>query len=212
MLAEVPRFHRARQAGCWHPGKSGELSLADFLRARGFSAYFTTHFAAPLVGAVWSCPPDMALRYPAGYLFAFLANHGMLSVSGSPPWRTVSGGSRCYVERIAVGLAKICLSSPVVSVRRYPDGVQVRDASGEARDFDAAVIATHPDQALRMLDTRHRERSSQSSARSAIRPTRQCCTLTLAFSRRAPASARPGTTHRAAAGGQPRRRHGSATT
>ena len=95
----------------------------------------------------------MALRYPAGYLFAFLANHGMLSVSGSPPWRTVSGGSRCYVERIAVGLAKICLSSPVVSVRRYPDGVQVRDASGEARDFDAAVIATHPDQALRMLDT-----------------------------------------------------------
>ena len=159
MLAEVPRFHRAARR-VLASGESGELSLADFLRARGFSAYFTTHFAAPLVGAVWSCPPDVALRYPAGYLFAFLANHGMLSVSGSPPWRTVSGGSRCYVERIAVGLAKICLSSPVVSVRRYPDGVQVRDASGEARDFDAAVIATHPDQALRMLDTATREEQS----------------------------------------------------
>ena len=95
--------------------------------------------------------------YPAGYLFAFLANHGMLSVSGSPQWRTVGGGSRCYVERIAAGLAKICLSSPVVSVRRYPDGVEVRDASGEARDFDAAVIATHPDQALRLLGTPTRE-------------------------------------------------------
>ena len=159
MLAEVPRFHRAAKR-LLASGESGELSLAGFLRAHGFSSYFTTHFAAPLVGAVWSCPPDEALRYPAGYLFAFLANHGMLSVSGSPPWRTVSGGSRCYVERIAVGLAKICLSSPVVSVRRYPDGVQVRDASGEARDFDAAVIATHPDQALRMLGTATREESS----------------------------------------------------
>jgi len=162
MLAEVPRFHRAarRLLASGEPGEPGEPSLAGFLRAHGFSAYFATHFAAPLVGAVWSCPPGAALRYPAGYLFAFLANHGMLSVSGSPPWRTVSGGSRCYVERIAVGLAKICLSSPVVSVRRYPDGVQVRDASGEARDFDAAVIATHPDQALRMLATPTRQENS----------------------------------------------------
>ncbi|MGH3213750.1 MAG: FAD-dependent oxidoreductase, partial [Trebonia sp.] len=57
MLAEVPRFHRAARR-VLASGESGELSLADFLRARGFSAYFTTHFAAPLVGAVWSCPPD----------------------------------------------------------------------------------------------------------------------------------------------------------
>jgi len=150
MLTEVPRFHRAARR-LLASGEPGELSLGDFLRAGGFSAYFTSHFAAPLVAAVWSCPAGMALRYPARYLFTFLANHGMLSVSGSPQWRTVSGGSRCYIEGIAVGLAKICLSSPVVSVLRYPDGVQVRDASGEARDFDAAVIATHPDQALRML-------------------------------------------------------------
>jgi len=159
MLAEVPRFHRAARR-LLASGESGELSFGDFLRDGGFSAYFAAHFAVPLVGAVWSCPPGVALRYPAGYLFTFLANHGMLSVSGSPPWRTVSGGSRRYVERIAVGLAKICLSSPVVSVRRYPDGVQVRDVSGETRDFDAAVIATHPDQALRMLGTATREEQS----------------------------------------------------
>ena len=163
MLAEVPRFHRAARR-LLASGESGELSFGDFLRDGGFSAYFAAHFAVPLVGAVWSCPPGVALRYPAGYLFTFLANHGMLSVSGSPPWRTVSGGSRRYVERIAVGLAKICLSSPVVSVRRYPDGVQVRDISGETRDFDAAVIATHPDQALRLLDTATREEQSVLSA------------------------------------------------
>jgi uncharacterized protein len=151
MLAEVPRFHRAARRHL-AAGGDGELSLGDFLRAGRFSPYFTEHFAAPLVGAVWSCPPGTALHYPAGYLFAFLANHGMLAVSGSPQWRTVTGGSRSYVERIAARLAKVRVSSPVRAVRRHPDGVEVREASGELSDFDAAVIATHPDQALRLLD------------------------------------------------------------
>ena len=101
---------------------------------------------------MWSCPPGTALSYPARYLFAFLANHGMLSVSGSPPWRTVTGGSRCYVERAAKHLHDIRLSTPVRAVRRHRDGVEVRDAAGATQAFDAVVIATHPDQALRLLD------------------------------------------------------------
>jgi predicted NAD/FAD-binding protein len=151
MLAEVPRFHRAARKVLASGADSG-LSLGEFLQAGRYSAYFTTHFAVPLVAAVWSCPPDTALRYPAAYLFAFLANHGMLSVSGSPQWRTVTGGSRRYVERVAAGLASVRLSSPVRSVCRHPDGVEVRDASDSVLSFDAAVIATHPDQALRLLD------------------------------------------------------------
>jgi uncharacterized protein len=154
MLTEVPRFHRAARKLLASGAAAGNAQqpLADFLRDGGFSPYFTAHFAAPLVGAVWSCPPGLALRYPAAYLFAFLANHGMLSVTGSPQWRTVSGGSRQYVERIAAGLTKVRVSSPVRAVRRYPDGVEVRDAAGDVSQFDAAVIAVHPDQALRLLE------------------------------------------------------------
>jgi predicted NAD/FAD-binding protein len=151
MLAEVPRFHQAARR-LLAASEANELSLGDFLQAGHFSEYFAAHFAAPLVAAVWSCPPGAALRYPAGYLFAFLANHGMLSVSGSPQWRTVTGGSRWYVERIAARLAKVRLAAPVRSVHRYPDGAELRDASGEVLGFDAVVIATHPDQALRLLD------------------------------------------------------------
>jgi uncharacterized protein len=131
---------------------AGGISLGDFLREGGFSSYFTSHFAVPVVAAVWSCPQGTALQYPAAYLFAFLANHGLLSVTGSPPWRTVAGGSRRYVDLIAARLAQVRLSSPVRSVSRRPDGVTVVDASGAALDFDAVVIATHPDQALRLLD------------------------------------------------------------
>ena len=53
----------------------------------------------PLVAAVWSCDPAVALDYPARYLFSFLDHHGMLGVFGSPEWRTVTGGSRTYVAR-----------------------------------------------------------------------------------------------------------------
>jgi predicted NAD/FAD-binding protein len=151
MLTEVPRFHRAGRR-VLESGTFGDLPFGEFLHAEGFSEYFGTHFAIPLVAAVWSCPSGMALRYPAGYLFAFLSNHGMLSVSGSARWRTVTGGSRRYVERIAARLADVRLSCPVRSLRRLGDGVRIRDASGAVTRFDAVVIATHPDQALRLLD------------------------------------------------------------
>ena len=151
LLADVPRFHRAGRRLLAGDTAPSDLTFGEFLNDGGFSAYFQAHFALPLVAAVWSCPAGTALRYPARYLFAFLANHGMLSVSGSPPWRTVTGGSRCYVEQAAGRLARVRLGTPVRAVRRYPDGAEVRDASGRAHQFDAVVIATHPDQALALL-------------------------------------------------------------
>jgi predicted NAD/FAD-binding protein len=157
LLAEVPRFHRAarrlldQDQDQDQPAQAGQ-TLGDFLAAGRFSRYFAAHFALPLVAAVWSCPTGTALRYPARYLFAFLGNHGMLSVSGAPPWRTVTGGSRRYVERAAKQLADIRLGTPVRAVRRHRDHVRLRDAAGQQHRFDAVVIATHPDQALRMLD------------------------------------------------------------
>ncbi len=153
LLAEVPRFHRAaRRLLDLDQREQAGQTLGDFLRAGGFSGYFAAHFALPLVAAVWSCPPRTALRYPARYLFAFLAHHGMLSVSGSLPWRTVTGGSRGYVERAARRLHDIRLGTPVCAVRRHLDGIEVCHAFGESHRFDAVVVATHPDQALRLLD------------------------------------------------------------
>ena len=117
----------------------------------GFSRYFVDDFMTPLVAAVWSCPPGEAMRYPARYLFVFLEHHGMLSVFGSPTWRTVTGGSANYVEAILLRLHEVAAGAPVSSVRRVPEGVLVAVGSARPRLFDAAVIATHPDQALLML-------------------------------------------------------------
>jgi predicted NAD/FAD-binding protein len=150
MLTEVRRFHRRAHdvLGDHHDTRT----LGEFLRDNAFTRYFEQHFVTPLVAAVWSTAPDQAGEYPARYLFSFLQNHGMLQVTGSPTWYTVVGGSARYVERAAKGLAAVQTSTPVRSVERVTDGVAIRADDDSAQHFDAAVIATHPDQALAMID------------------------------------------------------------
>ncbi len=158
LLAQVRRFHRAssrlldresRAAGA--APAPAPVTLGDFLHPGRFSPYFVRHFVVPLVSAVWSCGPEFVVDYPAAYLFTFLRHHGMLSFSGSPRWRTVVGGSNAYVERAAKELTAVRVATPVRSVRRTGAGVEVHDADGSAEAFDAAVIATHADQALGLL-------------------------------------------------------------
>jgi len=122
------------------------------LNRHRFSSYFIDYFITPLVAAVWSCPGTDALRYPAQYLFVFLNHHGMLSVFGSPTWRTVAGGSANYVRAIVSRLDEVCVGTPVHSLRRMPDGVLVQAGNTAPQRFDAAVVAVHPDQALLLLD------------------------------------------------------------
>ncbi|MFF9909378.1 NAD(P)/FAD-dependent oxidoreductase [Streptomyces sp. NPDC013457] len=149
MLADVPRFHRAARRLL----ASGDdaPTLGDFLEAHRFSAYFTGHFVIPLVSAVWSCAPGTALLYPARYLFRFLAHHGLLSVTGSPQWRTVTGGSAAYVARAAKHLTAVRTSTPVRAVERAADHARVTTEDGDTATYAAVVLAVHPDQALRML-------------------------------------------------------------
>jgi uncharacterized protein len=154
MLAEVKRFHRVatQLLEDEFDDAARELeALGAFVARHRFSSYFVEHFMTPLVAAVWSCAPGAAMRYPARYLFVFLQHHGMLSVFGSPTWRTVVGGSATYVDAVATHVQELAAGAPVRSVERVLDGVLVSAGDAAPRRFDAAVIATHPDQALKML-------------------------------------------------------------
>ncbi|NEB18671.1 NAD(P)/FAD-dependent oxidoreductase [Streptomyces coelicoflavus] len=151
MLAQVPRFHRAARRLLDGGAHDPEPTLGEFLDREGFSPYFRAHFMTPVVSAVWSCDAATALRYPAPYLFRFLHHHGMLAVGGSPVWRTVTGGSRSYVDRIAERLPDVRTATPVRSVARHADGVDVTAADGTTDTYDHLVVAVHPDQALELL-------------------------------------------------------------
>ncbi|MCW8096517.1 NAD(P)/FAD-dependent oxidoreductase [Streptomyces tauricus] len=156
MLSEVPRFHRAARrllarADAGAGAADDTLTLGGFLAWQRFSAYFVAHFMTPLVSAVWSCDAATAQRYPAAYLFRFLANHGLLSIGGSPVWRTVTGGSRAYVDRVAKHIDAVHTSTPVRAVRRHHDRVEITAGDGTTATYDSVVLAVHPDQALRLL-------------------------------------------------------------
>lgn len=154
MLTEIPRFHR-RARRLLAEESDEDQTLAEFLEAGRFSAYFRRHFITPLVACVWSCDPAIALEYPARYLFSFLEHHGMLTIYNSPQWRTVTGGSHQYVDKVAAALTErggtVLLETKVTSVLETPSGIEVTDGNGQVHHLDAVVVATHPDQALGML-------------------------------------------------------------
>jgi len=156
MLGEVKRFHAHARRLIEHAdgGTAGDidtLTLGTFLALGGYSRYFVRHFMIPVVSCVWSSGTRTSLEYPALYLFRFLDNHGMLSVTGSPQWRTVTGGSRTYVERAAKGLSAVETGAGIRAVTRHADGVELVDDDGQRHTADVVVVATHPDQALRLL-------------------------------------------------------------
>ena len=126
-------------------------SLAEYLDEHGFSRRFRRHFLVPLTSALWSTAPGRALEFPAAYAIRFFDNHGMLGL-GRFRWRTVTGGSRRYVDAIAAGLGeRLRLQSDVRSVRRAADGVELRIGDRVER-FDHVVLATHADQGLGLLE------------------------------------------------------------
>ncbi len=164
MLLEVKKFHRhAHRVLAANPETTDgaeaaatapdELTLREFLTEGGYSDYFIAHFILPVVSCVWSCGADVAGEYPARYLFRFLDNHGLLSVTGSPAWRTVDGGSRTYVERTVKQLSAVLTGVPVRSVRRIEGGGAIlRTADDDVSHFDMVVLATHPAHALALLE------------------------------------------------------------
>jgi predicted NAD/FAD-binding protein len=149
LLAEIPRFHREARR-LLASGDTG-LTLGGFLAKHRFTRYFADHFALPLVSAVWSAGAETSTAFPAVPLFTFLHHHGLLSARAMPRWRTVSGGSRTYVERIGARLPEVRTGTPVRGITRHSDGAEVVDAAGTTHAFGRVVLATHADQALALL-------------------------------------------------------------
>ncbi|TSE29959.1 HpnE: squalene-associated FAD-dependent desaturase [Tepidimonas thermarum] len=151
MLADLLRFNRlctqlAQQ------GREAQLQqpLGDFLRAHGFGTAFRDWYFLPMIGCIWSCPTDQMLRFPVATMIRFCHNHGLLQIHDRPQWYTVAGGARQYVQRIVAGLPDARRRTPVRRVERDDAGVTVLTDAGAQR-FDEVVIATHTDQALRLL-------------------------------------------------------------
>jgi predicted NAD/FAD-binding protein len=152
MLRDLQRFYREAPRDLALL-EEFHTTLGDYLDAGAYGAAFRRDHLLPMAAAIWSAPAATILDYPAAAFIRFQDSHGLLRLRNRPPWRTVVGGSRAYVERLTQSYAgRIRLSAAVTAVRRDGDLVKIRDCHGRIETFDDVVIAAHADQALAMLD------------------------------------------------------------
>jgi uncharacterized protein len=150
LLLGVRRFQRLALRHLAEHTDSEE-TYGEFLSRHRFSPHFVNHYAVPVVSCVWSSGHDDALRYPAGYLFAFLSNHGFLQPRDAPQWYVVQGGSSSYVDKILGTLDDVVTQTQVTRVTRHHRGVTLASDGRDLGTFDAVVLAAHADETLGML-------------------------------------------------------------
>jgi predicted NAD/FAD-binding protein len=155
MLRDILRFNREAVR---EPALAGSMALGDYLKARGYGTPFVEWYLLPMAAAIWSCPASQMLEFPLASFVTFCRNHGLLQVVDRPQWRTVKGGGREYVNKLAAGIGEIHLGQAVESVR--PRGGKIELVSGSLSGvYDQVVLASHSDQSSAMLAAHYPERA-----------------------------------------------------
>lgn len=151
MLSAINRFNKEAVTAL-DDLATAEESLGSYVLRRGYGEDFFNLYLVPMSSAVWSTPPELMLTFPAASLLRFFHNHGFLGLHTQHPWWTVDGGAREYVKRLtAPWRDRIHTGDRATRVVRTTAGITVTTASGKVHTFDRAILATHGDQALRLL-------------------------------------------------------------
>ena len=150
MVRDILRFNRTVSSNVEQFDE--HQLLGSYLAVNGYSREFTDNYLIPMAAAIWSAEPRSILEMPVKFLVRFFANHGLLQMKDRPVWRVIKGGSRQYVHKlVAAHRDRIRLNSPVLSIRRTGDQVELQSASGGKEQFDYVFVACHSDQALSLL-------------------------------------------------------------
>ncbi|WP_084419076.1 NAD(P)/FAD-dependent oxidoreductase [Henriciella litoralis] len=132
-------------------GNVGSESLGIWLKQKRFSDDFKQNYILPMGGAIWSTPPQEILDYPAMSFFRFFENHRLMHAE-RPVWRTVTRGSRSYVDKVKAQLGdRLKLGMAARSVVSYGNKVKVDFEDGSTEFFDDVILATHTDTSRALL-------------------------------------------------------------
>ncbi len=151
MVKDILRFNRDAVQSLEH--EDAELPLADYLEKHRYGEEFKNNYIIPMGAAIWSTDAKLMQTFPARFFIRFFHNHGLLSVNDRPIWHVIKGGSCNYLEPLIKPFKdNIRLNTPVKAIRRFPGYVEIETASYGIESYDAVFIATHTNEALRMLD------------------------------------------------------------
>jgi uncharacterized protein len=163
MVRDILRFNARCEAAV--EGAPDDLTIGALCDAMGLGRWFRERYIQPFSGAIWSTPKAQIMDFPARAMVEFFRNHALLGYRGQHKWLTVQGGSVEYVRRLERDLrvrgVDIRLGAPVAGIRRDAQGAEVRVQGGAWERFDAVILATHSDDALRLLsDPSEQERAA----------------------------------------------------
>ncbi|PPD16508.1 MAG: NAD/FAD-binding protein [Methylobacterium sp.] len=151
MLGDMRRFS-AEAIEDRAAARVGDMPLRAYLAEKRASRELIEDYILPMGAAIWSMSAEAVLDFPAQSFIAFFDNHRLLHWN-RPAWRTVTGGSRSYVQKlVATSGFQTRIGEGVASLRRLPMGVEIATTRGQRGLFDAVVCATHTDQALALLE------------------------------------------------------------
>ncbi len=149
MIRDILRFNKQSLALL---ESNSEIKLGDYLAQNHYKPAFINNYILPMGAAIWSTDAAQMLDFPARFLVRFFHHHGMLTVNNRPQWRTITGGSARYVEKLTEDFKfNIKLNTPIESVRRLKNSVKIKPQDGEEQTFDYVFFACHSDQALKIL-------------------------------------------------------------
>ncbi len=152
MLNSMKRFNEEARADLKNIDKS--TTLGEYLQKNNYPVEFIDNYIIPIGAAIWSTKPNIMLNIPALFFIRFFENHGLLQIIGRPKWWVIKGGSSQYVKKIIANFKdNIRLSTPVQKIKRKDKSISIISGSeGQEDKFDAVVIATHSNQALKLLE------------------------------------------------------------
>jgi predicted NAD/FAD-binding protein len=157
MLVDIIRFNNAAVRYLATDGAAwdgeDEPTLGAFLDQGRYGRFFCERYLLPMSAAIWSASLEGMRAFPARSFFRFFDNHGLLTMNDRPAWRTISGGSTVYVEKLTTEFrGQIRTGAAVERIIRDGEQVWIDDATGDRQPFDVAVLACHADQALAIID------------------------------------------------------------
>jgi predicted NAD/FAD-binding protein len=148
MIADILRFNRQAEKFI----NADNMTLHECLDALRMGPWFRDYYLLAMGAAIWSCPTDKIMNFPASTFIRFFKNHGLLTVNAHPQWRTVTGGSRAYVQRLTEPFRhKIKTGTAIVSATRTADGVTLTTKTGEVHTFDHVIFASHANETLHII-------------------------------------------------------------
>jgi len=150
MIRDILRFNR--EATEFALAGDADLSVEEFLTAKGFGAEFAGRYLLPMGSAIWSANVQTMKAMPFTFFARFFHNHGLLSLKDRPQWRVIEGGSKQYVRRLTETFRDdIRLNSAVTRIERSDAAVTVFTSDAPPETFDYVFLGCHSDQALRLL-------------------------------------------------------------